>query len=521
MQSIHPLIPNHTTLLELEPEELAGIVLEYFNSRGSKGKRLIGYGNFISGEALRDYPHEYENDIRYALVEALVWLENEGLIAQDPIQKSKDWYFITRRGRKLEDRTAVEAYRKARLLPIEIRQEYEYDVTLSFAGEDRQYAEALARLLDDGGYSVFYDNDKRTLLWGENLYDYFFAVYKEKARYCVIFASEHYVRKLWTNHERKSAQARAFEESGTYILPVKLDDKEIPGIPSTVGYLDLHSMSIEEIYQALVEKLSDSPSQRPTTLSNSPVVEEDRGEFLLLGSEDEKMYFFPLQEVHRDSTEMSLELLPESPEDAAFLGTLQDQLSNQFASRPTLICAYQEYASWVTPQNILETSSHWKVLLNPDSRGQNHDFFSEATVNGISPDEIAKMRARRILLDEKLEDADPTSSQSNVFDQAMLEVYIRGMATSSHEPKLQVNASPLPQLYRQFGQTPERFKKFARLISILHLKLTNTVENVLQLDLELLGPTQLQVKFKGTRPKFYSNEDPKVLEFEGICSLSK
>ncbi len=119
IESIYPLIPDHEALLAFEPEELAGIILEYFNSRGTKGKRVVVscYGNFISPEALRNYPSGYEDDIRDALVEALVWLENEGLIAQDPQQNSRHWYFITRRGRTLEDSTAVEAYRKANLLP--------------------------------------------------------------------------------------------------------------------------------------------------------------------------------------------------------------------------------------------------------------------------------------------------------------------------------------------------------------------------------------------------------------------
>ena len=162
-----------------------------------------------------------------------------------------------------------------------------------------------------------------------------------------------------------------------------------------------------------------------------------------------------------------------------------------------------------------------EVTLDVDSRNQGYDFFSEATVNGVSPDEIAKIRARRILLDEKLEDANPILGSSNVFDQVVSEVYIRGMSSSSHEFKPKVTASPIPQLYRQFGQTPERFKKFARLSSIFHLKLSNTVESILQLDLELLGPTQLQVRFKGIRPKFYSNVAPSTIEFEGICSLSE
>ena len=366
-------------------------------------------------------------------------------------------------------------------------QDYDHDVALSFAGEDRHYAQELAKLLKNNGYKVFYDEYARVQLWGENLHDKFSEIYKNKSRYCVMFVSEHYARKLWTNHERRSAQARALEESVAYILPVRLDDAEIPGILPTVAYLDLRSMSINQIYQALVEKLSDSPSQRTTASSTPHIVEDDPSEFVLLGSDEGKIYFFPLQDVRRDSTEMSLQLLPESPEEVAYLRTLQDKLSNQFASRTPLTCAYREYAAWVVPQNIVETSSHWELLLNPDNRGQNHNPLSEMSLSSFSPDQIAEMRARRILLDEKLEDVNPVLRQRNVHDQQFLEACIHGMSTSSHELGLPVTASPIPQLYRQFGQNLERFEKFARLISILFLKLSNTVENVLQLDLELLG----------------------------------
>ena len=332
-------------------------------------------------------------------------------------------------------------------------QEYDHDVALSFAGEDRHFAKELAELLENNKYKVFYDEYEQAQLWGENLYDKFAEIYKNKSRYCVMFISKHYAQKVWTNHERRSAQARALEESVAYILPVRLDDTEIPGILPTVGYLDLCSMSINQIYQALVEKLSDSPSHRTTTPSTSPAVEDDHREFALLGSEDGRLYFFPLQGVRRDSTEMSLELLPESPEEVAFLHTLQDQLGSRFANRSiNLTCAYRDYAAWVTPQNVIETGSHWEIVLSSDTRRRNYDFFDETIVNGVPPDEIAKMRARRILLDEKLGDVNPALSQSYAFEHTILESYIRGMPSSSNEPRLQVTASMIPQLYRQFGE---------------------------------------------------------------------
>ena len=140
-------------------------------------------------------------------------------------------------------------------------EEEKYDVALSFAGEDRRYAKELADLLEADGYSCFYDENERANLWGKDLYKHLSSVYKDQARYCVMFLSENYAQKLWTNQERKSAQARAFQESREYILPVRLDDTEIPGILSTVSYLDLRLMTITEIYQNLVKKLSHPTSQ--------------------------------------------------------------------------------------------------------------------------------------------------------------------------------------------------------------------------------------------------------------------
>src|SRR6266566_5558925 len=77
------------------------------------------------------------------------------------------------------------------------------------------------------------DKYEKATLWGKNLYTYLSDVYQNKARYCVMFLSRNYAAKLWTNHEREAAQARAFRENEEYILPIRLDDTDIPGILST------------------------------------------------------------------------------------------------------------------------------------------------------------------------------------------------------------------------------------------------------------------------------------------------
>ncbi len=133
---------------------------------------------------------------------------------------------------------------------------YEFDVALSFAGENRDQAEALAELLTDAGVRVFYDLYEQPSLWGKDLYQHLQDVYRNRAQYCIIFTSKQYSEKLWTKHELKQAQARAFNENQEYILPLRLDDTEIPGINHTVGYLDLRQHTVEEVADIVCRKVS-------------------------------------------------------------------------------------------------------------------------------------------------------------------------------------------------------------------------------------------------------------------------
>ena len=110
---------------------------------------------------------------------------------------------------------------------------------------------------------------------------------------------------------------------------------------------------------------------------------------------------------------------------------------------------------------------------------------------------------------------------SSIFDQMLLEAQIRGELSSQYGNRLQALSSPIPELYQHFRDTPQRFQKFARLMSVLYLKLSNTVEDILQLDIELLNSAELQIKFRGQRSPSDVNEDPIFLEFEGVCPLPK
>lgn len=131
-----------------------------------------------------------------------------------------------------------------------------FDVAISFAGTERESALKLAETLRDAGYAVFYDDFFPEQLWGKNLAIFFDEIFRKKARFCVMFISKEYQRRVWTIHEARSAQARAVAEKGNeYILPIQVDETELEGLLPTIGYVPI-AVGIEKIGAMLIKKLA-------------------------------------------------------------------------------------------------------------------------------------------------------------------------------------------------------------------------------------------------------------------------
>ncbi len=130
-----------------------------------------------------------------------------------------------------------------------------FDVAISFAGNEREYALQLAEQVRAAGFAVFYDDFYPEQLWGKNLTVFFDEIFRKKSRFCVVFISQEYRDRKWTIQEVRSAQARALEEKGReYILPIRVDDTELEGMLPTLGYVSI-GMGIEKIGDLLIKKL--------------------------------------------------------------------------------------------------------------------------------------------------------------------------------------------------------------------------------------------------------------------------
>lgn len=92
-----------------------------------------------------------------------------------------------------------------------------YDVALSFAGEDRAFAEHLRDALEDLGHVVFYDMAERHRILGEDVEEYLGPIYSSGSRFVVAVLGEMYGKKRWTLFE--SEQYRDRVERGE-VLPI-------------------------------------------------------------------------------------------------------------------------------------------------------------------------------------------------------------------------------------------------------------------------------------------------------------
>jgi hypothetical protein len=77
----------------------------------------------------------------------------------------------------------------------------EYDVALSFAGEDRSVAEALFYSLQDRGLTVFYDKNEQHRILAEDVEAYLTPMYQDRSTLVVALLGEMYGTKRWTLFE--------------------------------------------------------------------------------------------------------------------------------------------------------------------------------------------------------------------------------------------------------------------------------------------------------------------------------
>ena len=151
-----------------------------------------------------------------------------------------------------------------------------YQVALSFAGEQRDYVEEVARCIQSRSIATFYDGFELVPLWGRSGTESFHEAFAQHSAYVVMFISQAYVKKAWTRHERRSALSRMIQSQSEFILPVRFDDTPLPGLPEAVIFLRANQLTPAQLSAIIANKLGIShyngkASEVPPPRMTSPV----------------------------------------------------------------------------------------------------------------------------------------------------------------------------------------------------------------------------------------------------------
>lgn len=107
--------------------------------------------------------------------------------------------------------------------------DFEWDVAISFAGENRALAEFIGQQLRELDISVFYDRNYEDNYLGGIWSKQFLDIFVHKSRLVVAILDEHHKEKVWPTFERDCFTQRVPQAE---VIPVFLDKTIFPGIPA-------------------------------------------------------------------------------------------------------------------------------------------------------------------------------------------------------------------------------------------------------------------------------------------------
>ncbi|MFD9701423.1 FxSxx-COOH system tetratricopeptide repeat protein [Lentzea sp. NPDC059081] len=194
-----------------------------------------------------------------------------------------------------------------------------YDVSVSYASEDKAYAQAVAEELRRAGVRIWFDHHETTELWGKDLTEYLSELYTVRSRFVLMIVSAAYARNRWTTLERRSIQARALGESDEFVLPVRLDDTEIPGMSSAVGYVDGRKHSPAELAGLVVRRIRSGETETPESDPRpGDLPELSGGPWRIFLSHTSELRRWPEKKSFVDAAESAIKRLGHAPRDMAY-----------------------------------------------------------------------------------------------------------------------------------------------------------------------------------------------------------
>lgn len=257
-------------------------------------------------------------------------------------------------------------------------------------------------------------------------------------------------------------------------------------------------VSKKEATSTSTAKKRSPTSSHSTTRATRSV--SSSGDWALL---DDNLFLTESVDIQENQS-VTLRISPATSEQKAFFRNLQPDRFN----KKQVKYAHEDEAAIMQVESICSSSSKGKttlvLTLNPVQQSQGNSM--EVNLNGYSADEIARLRARLLLLNET-----PNIQSKN--ESSWLNSYVEG-----YDNTVKIKKSIFPDLWKQLKTQPQLFLYHARLTAVYYLKMSRTIEHILELKLSLIKGNVLSIRFRGQR-KQSSSQEPAVIKVIDNCTL--
>ncbi|MEH2454520.1 hypothetical protein [Nostoc sp.] len=250
------------------------------------------------------------------------------------------------------------------------------------------------------------------------------------------------------------------------------------------------------------ETLQKTPASKSST-SRSTITVKNSGDWVMLNDK----FFQTKSSATQPDRSIIIQLSPKNMEQVAELKSLHP---GEFHNKKQITYADQHDAGIMEVSSVLSESmagkASFKITLKPIQRSQNNSFVIEVNSNNYSADEIAEFRIRQILLGEA-----PPKDIGRFFPITQI--------IQPYNHTVEVTKGIFPELWAKLQTQPRLFLPKAWLWAVYYLKMSQLVEDVLDLELGSIKNKVMPVRFRGKR-RVYPNQEPRIIEVLGSCTLS-
>jgi hypothetical protein len=241
------------------------------------------------------------------------------------------------------------------------------DVFLSYSSVDQTWVSRLKDALQARGLKVWLDRDE---IRPGDLFVGALETGLDESKAVALIVSPESMVSGWVREEYSRALSLSQEKNPPLqLIPVILREAKLPGFLANRNWVDFRDESafdenLEKLIWGITGKKPSDSSPRPFDKqatkqhpgNAAPIqVEENSADFVLFRANNGQLYFIPLKNANWDSTEISLQLIPETTDESAFLRSLRNNRHTTFAF------ALWDDADWVSPCEVTQTMSGAQV----------------------------------------------------------------------------------------------------------------------------------------------------------------